>query len=63
VKLGIQGQKVTLQEHAHQMMVGAIVQMGNFMSMATSGKWWKIKNKYLNLLLDRGDRSRKGKRT
>ncbi len=45
------------------MMVGAVVQVGNFMSMVTSGEWWKIKNRYLNLLLNRGDRSRKGKRT
>jgi hypothetical protein len=44
------------------MMAGVVVQLGNFMSMVTSGEWWKIKNRYLNLL-DRGERSRKGKRT
>jgi len=44
------------------MMVGVVAQVGNFMSMVISGEWWKIKNRYLNLLLDTRDRSRKGKR-
>jgi len=34
---------------------------GNIMSMVTSGKWWKIKTRYLSLLLDRGYNNRKGK--
>jgi hypothetical protein len=42
-------------------MVGAFAQVGNFMSMVISGEWWKIKKRYLSLLSDRGDRSRKGR--
>jgi hypothetical protein len=40
-------------------MVRAAIQVGNFMSMVISGKWWRIKKRYLSLLLDRGDRNRK----
>jgi hypothetical protein len=46
-----------------QVMIGVAIQVGNFMSMVTSGEWWKIKKRYLSLSLDRGDRNRKGKRT
>jgi hypothetical protein len=44
-------------------MVRATIQVGNLMSMVTNGEWWRIKKRYLNLLLDRGDKNRKGKRT
>ncbi len=30
----------------HQMMVKVVAQMGNFMSMVTSGEWWKFKKRY-----------------
>jgi hypothetical protein len=40
-------------------MVGAAVQMGNFMSMVNSGKWWRIKNRYLSLLMDKGYKVKK----
>jgi hypothetical protein len=44
------------------MMIRAIAQVGNFVSMVINGKWWRIKKKYLNLSLDKKDRSKKGKR-
>jgi hypothetical protein len=40
-------------------MVKAVVQMGNFMSMVTSGKWWRIKKRYMSLSMDRGYRVKK----
>jgi hypothetical protein len=43
-------------------VVRAIAQVGNFMSMVTSGKWWKIKKRYLNSSLENGNRNRKGKK-
>jgi hypothetical protein len=33
------------------MMVLVAIQVRNFMSMATIGEWWKIKKRYLDLLL------------
>jgi hypothetical protein len=33
------------------MMVRAAIQVGNFMSMVTSGEWWRIKKKYMDMLL------------
>jgi hypothetical protein len=44
-------------------MVRATIQVGNLMSMVTNDEWWRIKKRYLNLLLDRGDKNKKGKRT
>ncbi len=40
-------------------MVGATIQMGNFMSMVNSGKWWRIKKRYLSLSMDKGYRVKK----
>jgi hypothetical protein len=35
----------------HQVMVGVSTQVGNFVSMVISGEWWRIKKRYLDLLL------------
>jgi hypothetical protein len=35
-------------------MVRAAVEMGNFVSTVTSGKWWRIKKRYLRLSMDKG---------
>ncbi len=40
-------------------MVKAVAQMGNFMSMVTSGKWGRIKKRYMSLLMDRGYKVKK----
>jgi hypothetical protein len=48
--------------HDDQVVVRAIAQVGNFVSMVTSGEWWKIKKRYLSSSLDNGNRSRKGKK-
>jgi hypothetical protein len=41
------------------MMVRPTAQMGNFMNMVISGKWWKIKKRYMSLSMDRGYKVKK----
>jgi len=36
--------------------------VGNFINMVTTGEWWRIKKRYMNLSLDRGNRSKKDER-
>jgi hypothetical protein len=46
----------------YQMMVLAIVQMGNSMIMVIKGEWWKVKKSNLNLLLKLINKSKKEER-
>jgi hypothetical protein len=41
------------------MMVLAIIQLGDFIRVVIEGKWWKVKKRYLGLLLKKQYRSRK----
>jgi hypothetical protein len=43
-------------------MVGGAAHVGNFISMVTSGEWWRIKKRCMNLSLDRGNKSKKDER-
>jgi len=38
-------------------------QVGNFISMVTNGEWWRIKKRYMSLLLDGGNRTSKDERS
>jgi hypothetical protein len=40
-------------------MVLAITEVGDFINLVTRGKGWKVKKRYLGLLLKKRDRSRK----
>jgi hypothetical protein len=40
-------------------MVLVITQVGDFINVVTRGKGWKVKKRYLALLLNKGNRSRK----
>jgi hypothetical protein len=44
-------------------MVLATIQIENFMNVVIRGKWWGIKKSYLVLLLEKGNRNKKGERS